>query len=53
MLCLCLLPQLVSLLLSDHGIIQIFELGNQVVVGSSVGGLGSLQRLGQHGLIIS
>jgi hypothetical protein len=50
---LSLLLRLVSLLLLDHGIIQIFGFGSQVITGSSIGGLGSLQRLGQLGLISS
>jgi hypothetical protein len=48
-----LLPQLVSFLLPDHGIIQIFGFGSQVIAGSSIGGIGSLQRLRQLGLISS
>jgi hypothetical protein len=52
-LCLSLLPQLVSILLPDHDIIQIFQLGREVVLDSSIGSIGSLQCLGQLGLISS
>jgi hypothetical protein len=46
---LSLLPQCVGLLLPDYRIIQLFELGSQVVAGNSIGSLCSVQCLGQLG----
>jgi hypothetical protein len=37
----------------DYGIIQILGLSGQVIVGNGIGGPGSLQHLGQLGLISS